>query len=239
MYCWHNEMIRIYVLRIYSDIMYICSFGENYYMCTQKHNARLKPASQPSIHFEQSDTLCSYCSEWLLLLLLCCSVFGEIFFGYILFRFIIHLCTISKFLWKFSSFVFWPWTPQNANRANTNEKVTTTTTTTMTTSAKFLWITFVSYRLHSTLELNFFRQSDWVSVLLCVVVMSYALLSTAEISTFYAMQRWRVFHHLMHLCSILFWAVQLSSVRFPVSLFFIVSLIGCLYLCGRREIQIR
>lgn len=82
MYCWHNEMIRIHVLRIYSDIMYICSFRENYYMCTQKHNARLKPASQPSILSNriccvptvQNDCYCYYYA------VLCLGKFSSVIF---------------------------------------------------------------------------------------------------------------------------------------------------------------
>lgn len=220
MYCWHNEMIIIYVLRIYSDIMYICSFRENYYMCTQKYNARIhthKPANQPAIHFEQSDTLCSYCSEWLLLLcfFLC---FWEIFFGYTLFCFIIHLCYNIKIFMEISIICVLALNALNANKANTNEKATT-----MTTSAIFIWITFVSYRLHSTVELNFFQQSDWVYC--CYAdVMSYALLSTAETSKLFMLRRDGVFHHLVRLCSILFWAFQLSSVQFPVSLILLLLL---------------
>lgn len=181
---------------------------------------------KPAIHFKQSDIFC-YCLE-----LLCFSVFLEIFSG-LNSLFHSHLCNkYQKNLWKFSSFLWWPWTRwKYANKANMKWKRW------RQWRQRRRYITFMPFRLIcSTVKLNF----PTIGVCACTFEhrRNNNILCYAERQSFSSSQA--LFY------SILFFSIQFISLSHSFSLFhclsvllfFIVSLIGCLYLCGRREIQI-
>lgn len=181
-------------------------------MCTQKHNAHIltHTASHPSIHFEQSDTLCSYCSALLLLFSLCvCVCFGK--FSLVIFYSVSSFIYVQyqKNLWKFSSFVFWPWTRWMQIKQTQMKRWRRWR---RRRRRRYIYMNYIRVTpLTFDSEIKLFRQSDWVyGCMLSLCRMCFWAPPKYQHKFF--MQRWSFSSsHASVFYSVLFSTLQFSS----------------------------